>query len=53
MKQYLNSTSEKVEIQAHHVISGNPSVESREKCLLVVKTAAKYCGYKVFREFLK
>ena len=38
---YLNSTSEKVEIQAHHVISGNPSVEAREKCLLVVKTAAE------------
>ena len=31
-----------MEIQADHVISGNPSEEAGEKCLLVVKTAAKY-----------
>ena len=41
-KVYLNCCSEKLEIQADHVISGNPSEEAREKCLLVVKTAAKY-----------
>ena len=40
---YFNTTSVKVEIQAHHVISGNQSVEARDKCLLVIKTAAKYC----------
>ena len=39
---YLNCGSEKLEIKADHVISGNPSEEAREKCLLVVKTAAKY-----------
>ena len=38
---YLNCGSEKLEIQAD-VISGNPSEEAREKCLLVIKTAAKY-----------
>ena len=49
----LNSTSEKDEIQAHHVISGNPSVEAREKCLLVVKTAAKYCEVQGLQRVLK
>ena len=39
---YLNCGSEKLEIQADHVISGNPSEEAIEKCLLVVKTAVKY-----------
>ena len=39
---YLNCGSEKLEIQVDHVISGCPSEEAREKCLLVVKTAAKY-----------
>ena len=39
---YINCGSEKLEIQADHVISGNPSEEAREKCLLVVKTVAKY-----------
>ena len=50
---YLNSTSEKVEIQAHHLISGSPSVEAREKCLLVVKTAAKYCEVQGLQRVLK
>ena len=39
---YLNCGLEKLEIQVDHVISGNPSEEAREKCLLVVKTTAKY-----------
>ena len=50
---YLNCGSEKLEIQAHHLISGNPSEEAREKCLLVVKTAATYSEVLVYREFLK
>ena len=39
---YLNCGSEKLEIQADHLISGNPSEETREKCVLVVKTAATF-----------
>ena len=39
---YLNCGSEKLEIQADHVISGNQSKEARKKCLLVVNTATKY-----------
>ena len=30
---YLNCCSEKLEIQAAHVISGKQSVEAREQCL--------------------
>ena len=37
---YLNCGSEKLEIQADHVISGNPSQEARERCLLVVKNSS-------------
>ena len=50
---YLNSISEKVEIKVHHVISGNPSVKARGKCLLVVKTAAKYCEVQGLQRVLK
>ena len=50
---YLKSTSQKVEIQAHRVISGNPSVEARGKCLLVVKTATKYCEVQGLQRVLK
>ena len=50
---FLNCGSEKLEIQADHVISGNPSEEAREKCLLVVKTAAKYIEVLCLQRVLK
>ena len=50
---YLNCGSEKLEIQADHVTSGNPSEEARGKCLLIVKTAAKYSEVLCLKRVLK
>ena len=50
---YLNCGSEKLEIQADHVISGNPLEEVREMCLLVVKTATKYSDVLGLQRVLK
>ena len=49
----FNCSSEKLEIQADHVISGNPSKEAREKCLLLAKTAAKYSEVLSLQRVLK
>ena len=50
---YLSCGSEKQEIQADHVIYGNPSEEAREKCLLVFKTAANYSQVLCLQRVLK
>ena len=50
---YFKCGSEELEIQADHVISGNPSEEAREKCLLGVKMAAKYSEVLGLQRLLK
>ena len=50
---YLNCEAEKIEINADHLVSGNPSKDAREKCMLLVKTAPKYCEVHGLQRILK